>query len=106
MKETYQNMRILLQSIKYEDHKWHICADLKVVALLTGLQSGFTKYCCFLCEWDSRARNQHYLVKDWPLRENIVPGQKNVVNEPLVHQQKVYLPPLHIKLGLIKFFVR
>lgn len=106
MKETYENMRILLQSIKYEEHKWNICADLKVVALLTGLQSGYTKYCCFLCEWDSRARNQHYVVKEWPLRENIVPGLKNVLNEPLVEQQKIYLPPLHIKLGLIKNFVK
>ena len=30
-----------------------------------GLQAGYTKYCCFLCEWDSRARNEHYLKKEW-----------------------------------------
>lgn len=68
MKETYENMCILLQCIKYEDHKRNICADLK----LTELQSGCTKYCYFLGEWDSRARNQNYIVKEWQLRENVV----------------------------------
>jgi len=29
-----------------------LCGDLKVIALLTGLQQGYTKYMCFLCEWE------------------------------------------------------
>ena len=33
MTETYETMRQLLDSIKYNDFKWHICGDLKVVAL-------------------------------------------------------------------------
>lgn len=106
MKETYDNLKMLLRCIKYEDHKWNICADLKVVALLTGLQSGYTKYCCFLCEWDSRARDKHYKIKVWPPREKIEVGVKNLTREPLVQKEKIYLPPLHIKLGLIKNFVK
>ena len=35
-----------------------------------------------------------------------MPGEKNVVNPPLVLPEKIYLPPLHIKLGLIKYFVK
>jgi len=35
-----------------------------------------------------------------------MPGEKNVVNPPLVLQEKIYLPPLHIKLGLMKNFVK
>jgi hypothetical protein len=35
-----------------------------------------------------------------------VPGTKNILNEPLVDPQKILLPPLHIKLGLMKQFVR
>jgi len=31
-----------------------------------------------------------------------VPGQKNVAHEPLVDPVKIFLPPLHIKLGLMK----
>ena len=54
MKETYESMKLLLQKIKYEEHKWNICCDLKVVALLPGMQLGYTKFCCFLCEWDNR----------------------------------------------------
>jgi hypothetical protein len=33
----------LLQYIKYDTDKWNICADLKVIALLLGLQLGYTK---------------------------------------------------------------
>lgn len=105
MKETYENMEHLLRSIKYENHNWKICGDLKVIALLLGMQLGFTKYCCFLCEWDSRAKHLHYRKTDWPARK-LEPGVKNVVNTPLVDPKEVLLPPLHIKLGLMKNFVK
>ena len=34
------------------------------------------------------------------------PGSRNVIAEPLVDATKMLLPPLHIKLGLMKNFVR
>ena len=40
LKETHENLRFILDNIQYDNHKWSICADLKVVAILTGLQSG------------------------------------------------------------------
>lgn len=106
MKESYESMAMLLDLIKYKDHEWKICADLKVVAMVTGLQQGYTKYCCFLCKWDSRARDEHYVKKDWPERINYTIGQENVKFDPLVKKDKIILPPLHIKLGLIKNFVK
>jgi hypothetical protein len=106
MKETYENMQLLLHHIQYSKYNWNICGDLKVVAILLGLQLGYTKYCCFLCEWDSRARESHYIRKDWPPRKTLVPGQKNVAHDPLVDPKKIFLPPLHIKLGLMKNFVK
>lgn len=106
MKESYENMKTLLLRIKYDEHQWQICGDLKVVALLLGLQLGYTKFCCFICEWDSRDRKEHYKKKVWPHRQSLQPGQKNVKNDPLVDPQKVLLPPLHIKLGLMKNFVK
>lgn len=106
MKESYENMRVLLDHIRYNEYGWAICGDLKVIALLLGMQLGYTKYCCFLCEWDSRARDRHYVQKEWPLRQALSPGLKNVTNEPLVDPKKVLLPPLHIKLGLMKNFVK
>lgn len=44
MKETYENISRILDKINYHDYNWKLCADLKIVALLMGLQSGFTKY--------------------------------------------------------------
>jgi hypothetical protein len=52
MKESFENMKLLLEKIHYEKYKCNICGDLKVL----GLWLGYTKYCCFLCEWDSKDR--------------------------------------------------
>ncbi|UYV62448.1 hypothetical protein LAZ67_2000628 [Cordylochernes scorpioides] len=106
MKETYENMKLLLKKIEYERYGWKICSDLKVVALLRGLQLGYTKFCCFLCEWDSRDRERHYIKKIWPNRKIFTPGYKNIANLPLIDSENIYLPPLHIKLGLMKNFVK
>ena len=76
MKETYQNMKTLLDCIDYVKHSWNICGDFKVIGLLLGMQSGYTKYCCFLCEWDSRDKKYHYVRKDWNLRQQLVPGEE------------------------------
>ncbi|GBL74607.1 hypothetical protein AVEN_235514-1 [Araneus ventricosus] len=106
MKETHENISRILDKICYHDYNWKLSAELKVVALLTGLQTGYTKYRYFLCERDSRARDKHYIVRKWPRRETFTPGQKNVVHDPLVPKENIYLPPLYIKLGLIKQFVK
>ena len=39
-------------SLQYTRHQWSICSDLKVVALLLGMQGVYTKNLCFLCLWD------------------------------------------------------
>lgn len=36
----------------------------------------------------------------------MVPGLKNVARDPLVDPKKIFLPPLHIKLGLMENFVK
>ncbi|UYV82275.1 hypothetical protein LAZ67_21001540 [Cordylochernes scorpioides] len=53
MKETYENMKLLLKKIEYERY-----------------------------------------------------GYKNIANLPLIDSENIYLPPLHIKLGLMKNFVK
>ena len=105
-KESYENMKIMMEAINYDKFKWQICGDLKVTALLLGLQQGFTKYCCFICEWDSRAQSLHYSRKDWPARKSLEPGIKKVENQPLVEPSKILLPSMHLKLGLMKNFVK
>jgi len=37
MKETYETLSDILAKIKYEEHKWKICCDLKVVNIMQGL---------------------------------------------------------------------
>ena len=59
IKESDDIMKHLLQYIKYDTCKWNICAELKVIALLLGLQLGYTKFLCFLCEWVSRDKTHH-----------------------------------------------
>ncbi|GBM07588.1 hypothetical protein AVEN_230025-1 [Araneus ventricosus] len=59
--QTYHNVKQHLEMINYSKYGWKICADLKVVSLLMGLQLGYTKYCCFLCLWDSRTIALHYI---------------------------------------------
>ena len=49
--------------------------------------------------------DQHWIKKDWPAREDLAAGNKNNVNEPVLNRNRIILPPLHIKLGLIKQFV-
>ena len=59
MKETYENIKTILDRIKYAEHDWVICGDLKVLSMLLGQQSGYTKYSYFLCLWDIRAKQDH-----------------------------------------------
>lgn len=49
LEEEYSDLELLLTKIKYEEHKWQICGDLKILSMILGEQSGFTKYPCYLC---------------------------------------------------------
>jgi len=106
LKESYLTEEMVLQKPCYNEHKWLICVDLKMVNLLLGQQGSYVKYPCFLCLWDSRVDDQHWQRKDFPVREEPVVGENNVINESLVDRDRVLLPPLHIKLGLMKQFVK
>ncbi|XP_071052774.1 uncharacterized protein [Onthophagus taurus] len=106
LKEEYKNIKLVLEKISYDQHQWQVCVDLKMVNFLLGQQSGYTKYPCFLCLWDSRAKNEHWTRKVWPSRLNMDVGKANIIEEPLISREKVILPPLHIKLGLMKQFVK
>ena len=106
LKECYEVMKMLLLKINYHVHCWSTCSYFKVIAILLGLQTGCMKYCCFLCYWDSRARDEHYTVKVWSERNSFVPWQRNVAEDPLADNKNVILPPLHIKLRIVKNIVK
>ena len=98
LKETYESMALLLRRLRYENFKWKICGDLKVVALLLGLQLGYTKYMCFLCLWNSMDDENHFSTRDWPPRPPATPGRFNIKQVPLVSPENVFLPPCILSL--------
>ena len=53
IKEEDDNIRILLEKVKYAYHQWKICGDSKITTVIFGHQGGFTKNPCFLCLWNS-----------------------------------------------------
>lgn len=105
LKETYENLELVLKKVGYQNQNWFICGNLKVLCMLLVQQAGYTKYLCFLCLWDSIDRQNHWKQKNWPPRSLVV-GEKNVLRDTLVPPEKVLLPPFHIKLGLMKQFVK
>jgi hypothetical protein len=101
--------------MKCDELKWKLCGCGKVVALLLGMQlgtqngavlcasgtvvwlcegcgtvtgntAGYTKWCCFVGEWDRGGQGRKYR------------------QSPLL-PEKIYLSPLQIKLGLMENFV-
>jgi hypothetical protein len=76
-----------------------------VLCMLLGQQAGYTKYPCFMCEWDSRARSQHWEQKYWTSRTSIESGSKNILRKILVDPTKILLPLLHNRSGMMKQFV-
>ncbi|GBP73238.1 hypothetical protein EVAR_55004_1 [Eumeta japonica] len=70
------------------------------------MQGGYIKYPCYLCLWDSRADTLHYKQQSWLKRIEFQIGKHNVKNEPIVKADHILMPPLQIKLGLMKQFVK
>ena len=93
MKETHNSINHLLSAVNYQEHKWQICGDLKVVGLVLGLQDIYTKYPCFLCLWDSQDDDQHYVRQEWPLRQGLKPGSHNFVSSLSLNQTKYCFHP-------------
>ncbi|GBN64302.1 hypothetical protein AVEN_111376-1, partial [Araneus ventricosus] len=65
LEENYNDLYMILEKINYEEHRWMVCGDFKMLTMLLGQQAGYTKYPCFLCLWDSRARDLHWTKTDW-----------------------------------------
>jgi hypothetical protein len=62
----------------------------------------FTRFCCFLCEWDFGTKDCHCCVKEWYGCEKFEPGQKDTRNVPLVHLKKIFLLSLHMTKSFVK----
>ena len=51
-------------------------------------------------------KTEHWIKKDWFVRSELIPGSLNVLAPPLVERSKIVFPPFHIKLGIMKQFVK
>ena len=63
MEESYESLKSLLTALNYNLHQWNICGDFKISNMLMGIQKGYVKHMCFLCLWDRRADEEHYIKK-------------------------------------------
>ncbi|XP_036358086.1 uncharacterized protein LOC118763025 [Octopus sinensis] len=104
LKEKYSSVKILLKALKYEEYRWEVIGDFKMVTFMMGLQGGFTKFPCYLCLWNSRETAEHYQRRHWPQWTEFGVRKKNIKWEPLLDPRKVLFPPQHIILGLMKQF--
>lgn len=104
--ENYCTMEFMLDIIDYKNHQWGICTDLKVVTIVLSQLIKFTKISCSICTWDSCDRPNHYNRKIWPLRKNSALRTMDIIEEKLVDASKILLLPLHMKLGLMKQFIK
>lgn len=107
MPEKYAEMKFLMEKIQYLNNCWKVCCDLKMLAILLGLQTGNTKFSCFFCLWDRNAACDHYdKTLQWPERNSHHIGDYNAENPPLIKKENVLLPPLHLKLGYMTCFIK
>jgi hypothetical protein len=44
LKETYENLEIILNKMKCKEHGWLICGDFKVLCILLGHHPGYKKF--------------------------------------------------------------
>jgi hypothetical protein len=102
LQECYDDLELFLTKIGFTAHDWIICGDLKLVCMILGQQADYTKYQCFMCEWDSRARNQHWEQKHRTPRTSLESRSKNILRKNHVDPKKILLSTLHIKLGIVK----
>ena len=55
---------------------------------------------------EQSARQQSLCRKVLPLRQSPQIERHNVQHQPLINSENVFVPPLYIKLGLMKNFVK
>ncbi|KAJ4444570.1 hypothetical protein ANN_06365 [Periplaneta americana] len=51
-------------------------------------------------------KKEHWEKEEWPTRVEFDVSDENIQNEPVRESKKIILPPLHIKLGLMKQYVK
>ncbi|OAF67395.1 hypothetical protein A3Q56_04878 [Intoshia linei] len=103
-KESYDNIKLMLNYINYDNFGWRICGDFKILAFLMGIKTGNVKYPCFFCLFRGKNKTDHYSRNCWHPREDYIIREFSVYQDPLINKSKIILPPLYITLGLARQF--
>lgn len=107
LKERYENLALVFNKIKYADHCWTICGDLKVIPCFLVNKVDIESSHVAFVSWRAVIRQVNIgSKKEWPKRQNLEPGTKNVFRNSLFYPKKLLLPLLHIKLDVMKQFVK
>lgn len=94
LKEEYNSIKILLDTLKYEKYGLEVIGNLKMMTFLMFLKGSFTKFPCYPCLWDSRNTVAGYHKRDCPQWTGFS-VRKNIKWEPLLDPWKVLFLPLH-----------
>lgn len=98
-KEDRVTLEKLLDTIKYEEHNWKLCCDLKVVKILAGMKGGNPNHGCFKCDWNRNDPVKDQYTGEWTgTNPDIKPDIK-------INMNNVLIPPLHLKLGIVQKFL-
>lgn len=77
----------------------------KVISLLCGAKGGNASFPCFKCDWNSHDKeNDQYTYQGYTNPNPEIASGKNGGNR--VPLDKVLMPPLHIKLGIVQKFLK
>jgi hypothetical protein len=106
LKESYENLELVLTKIGHSAHDWMIYGVLKMLRMLLDQHAGCTKCTCFMYEWDSTARSQHWEHIHWTPRTSPEPGSKNILRKGPFDPKELLLSTLHIQLGIMKQSVK
>ncbi|GBM96233.1 hypothetical protein AVEN_250844-1 [Araneus ventricosus] len=88
--------------LQHNSKEWRLFIDSSKLDCKQAIPSFFA----FCASGTVGTEKKHYIKKVWPKLQFLIPGVKNEENEPLVASEKIRLPPLHIKLSLMKNFVK
>lgn len=93
MKEECATITLILEKIRFYEHQWVICEDLRWLPFSLDSEVATPN----IPVLDIKDRTNHWAREEWPNRENTAIGEKNVINHPLIGREKIIFPPLHVK---------
>ena len=107
VKKHYMNVKMVLQKVLYSEHNWAICVDFKMINFLLGQQRGEVHQTSLFSLLLGQSHYWSSVGKEGLAeREDLAMGDKNIIHEPLVNRDRIILPRLYVKLGLMKQFVK